>query len=289
MTRSRELGEIAAPLLVFGGPYGNLEATRAVLAEAARLSIPPSRTLCTGDVVAYCADPRATVELVRRAGIVVVMGNCEDALGRGAEDCGCGFDEGGTCDRLAARWYAHAASALDDEARRWMSGLPHRVRFTMAGRSLVAVHGAVSRMNRFVFESTPPHDKLAEIAAGRCDGVIAGHSGLPFSQLIDGRLWHNAGVVGMPANDGTPRGWYSVLAPDGAGIVVAHKAFGYDHEAAAAKIERRGLPRAYARALRTGLWDNCEILPPGEIGRRGAPLVESSLLWRRGGDRRIAS
>ena len=66
------------PVLVFGGPYGNLEATRAVLEDARRLGIPPERIVCTGDVVAYCADPVATIDAIRDTGIHVVMGNCED-------------------------------------------------------------------------------------------------------------------------------------------------------------------------------------------------------------------
>ncbi|MHC5035572.1 MAG: metallophosphoesterase family protein, partial [Planctomycetota bacterium] len=87
-----DLGDFDEPVLVFGGPYSNLEATRALLAEAARRGLAPSRLLCTGDVVAYCADPQATVDLIRGAGIAVVMGNCEESLGSAAADCGCGFE-----------------------------------------------------------------------------------------------------------------------------------------------------------------------------------------------------
>ncbi len=79
------------PALVFGGPYSNLQATTAVLAEAGRLGIPPERIICTGDLVAYCGDPNATIELVRRSDIHVVMGNCDEQLARDAQDCGCGF------------------------------------------------------------------------------------------------------------------------------------------------------------------------------------------------------
>ena len=43
---------VDGPTLVFGGPYSNLQATRAVLAEAARRGIPHQRVVCTGDVVA---------------------------------------------------------------------------------------------------------------------------------------------------------------------------------------------------------------------------------------------
>ncbi len=40
MTETLELGVIDGPLLVFGGPYGNLQATRALQAEADGLCIP---------------------------------------------------------------------------------------------------------------------------------------------------------------------------------------------------------------------------------------------------------
>src|SRR3974390_2305334 len=98
----------AVPALVFGGPYGNLQATAAVLAEAARRGIPPARIVCTGDLIAYCGDPAATVDLVRRAGIHVVMGNCDEQLAQNAGDCGCGFPAGSACERASVAWFAHA-------------------------------------------------------------------------------------------------------------------------------------------------------------------------------------
>ena len=54
--------------LAFGGPYSNLQALDALLAEAARLGIPPARMVCTGDVVAYAADPVAVTERMMRSG-----------------------------------------------------------------------------------------------------------------------------------------------------------------------------------------------------------------------------
>src|SRR5450432_1834339 len=96
------------PLLLFGGCYSNLQATQALFDQAKRLGIPPNRVICTGDVVAYAADPAATVDLVRQAGMHVVMGNCEESLGTNAADCGCGFATGSACDLLSVAWYAHA-------------------------------------------------------------------------------------------------------------------------------------------------------------------------------------
>jgi len=93
-------------VLLFGGCYSNLQATQALLDKASQLGIPPDRIVCTGDVVAYAADPMGTVDLVRASGMHVVMGNCEESLGLNAADCGCGFEVGSACDMLSVAWYA---------------------------------------------------------------------------------------------------------------------------------------------------------------------------------------
>lgn len=267
------------PVLVFGGPYSNLEATAAVLHEARRRGIPPQRILCTGDIVAYAADPRATLDRVRAAGIWAVLGNCEESLGSGAADCGCGYAEGSVCDRAATEWYAHADRNLDRDARDWMARLPRRIDIEIAGRRLAVIHGSARQINRFVFASTPAAVKCEELDAVRCDGVIAGHSGIPFTQIVDGRLWHNSGALGMPANDGTPRTWFSVLTPAADGLVIEHHALAYDHGAAAAKMRAAALPADYAAALETGLWPSCDVLPPAELGERGTALVPGRVVW----------
>jgi predicted phosphodiesterase/pyruvate-formate lyase-activating enzyme len=268
------------PAIVFGGPYGNLEATRALLDEAARLGVAPDHIVCTGDVVAYGADAAATVDLVRSAGIHVVMGNCEESLAAQADDCGCGYAPGSACDRLAAAWFAHADRELGSEAREWMARLPRRIDIAIAGARLAVVHGGIDCINRFIFASSPATIKAQELARAGIDGVIAGHCGLPFTQVVQAKLWHNAGAIGMPANDGTPRVWFSLLTPHAGGVALDHRALAYDHAAAADKMRRAGLPEGYAAALETGLWPSCDVLPFKEIRERGVPLEPGSVIWK---------
>lgn len=118
-----------------------------------------------------------------------------------------------------------------------------------------------------------------ELSAIDGDGIVGGHCGLPFTRVVGDRLWHNPGVVGLPANDGTPRGWFSVLTPRAGSVDVAQYALRYDHGAAAAKMRERGWPQEYARALETGLWPSCDVLPAIERGQRGRPLRECTLVW----------
>ena len=92
-------------------------------------------------------------------------------------------------------------------------------------------------------------------------------------------LWHNPGVIGMPANDGTARGWFSVLTPRPGGLEIHHHALDYDAAGASRAMRAAGLPEPYATALQTGLWPSCDVLPPAELARRGQPYVAGALLW----------
>jgi predicted phosphodiesterase len=275
-----DLGRIDQPVLIFGGPYSNIQATAALFKQALHLNIPPERMICTGDVVAYCAAPAETGKRIQDSGVHVVQGNCEISLGAEADNCGCGFEEGSTCDRLSTQWFDYARQHLDADAANWMAALPDQIRFEMSGRTLAVVHGAPSLVNRFVFPSTPAADKLSEIALTGCDGVICGHSGLPFTEEVDGMLWHNAGVIGLPANDGTRRTWFSMITPEDDALRIEHLPLDYDAKVAFTDMKQRGLPREYAETLLSGLWDNCDILPDEETARQGQALDFEPLYWR---------
>lgn len=275
---AQEAIRLAGPVLLFGGPYSNLEATEALLAAARELNIPASRMICTGDLAAYCADPQAVIDRVRSAGVRVVMGNCEESLATRAADCGCGFADGTACAVLSDQWYAYADGHVDADARAWMAGLPRRLDVEIGGFRFAVIHGGVTRIDRFVFAST--WDAIEEeLAAAGGDGVIAGHCGVPFTREIGGRLWHNPGVIGLPADDGTPRVWFSVVTPVTGGLLIEHHALAYDHARAAAKMRARGLPEGYAKGLESGLWPSRDVLPSTGRATAGRPLRPGRVRW----------
>lgn len=275
------------PIVVFGGSYGNLEATQALLAAAARLGVPPERIVCTGDTVAYCADPVATLALVRTAGVHVVMGNCEESLGWRQADCGCGFAEGSACDRAAVEWYRHADRDIDESDRAWMRGLPRRLDVLIGGQRFAVIHGAVDRINTFIFASTPEAEIRRQIAVTGCDGVIGGHCGLPFTRIVSGSVWHNCGAIGLPANDGTTRTWFSLIEPLDRGLRIRHLPLHYDFASAARRMRAAGLPESYAAALETGLWPSCDVLPPADLAHRGEPIAAAETVWPAGVEKRV--
>jgi len=209
------------------------------------------------------------------------MGNCEQSLAAGSDDCGCGFPTGSSCERLSAAWFAHASRELNNAARAWMADLPRRINIEIGGCRLAVIHGGVDIINRFIFASTATAIKLGEIRKTGVDGIMGGHCGLPFTQAINRQLWHNAGAIGMPSNDGTPRVWFSLLRAEADGIVIDHRPLDYDYATAAAKIRGARLPEEYAASLETGLWPTCDVLPLKEVHERGVALKPGSAFWSR--------
>jgi len=213
MQGAQHLGEFDQSLLVFGGCYSNLHATKALKAWADERGFTPDRVICTGDIVAYCAHPKETSELVRDWGVHCIQGNVEQSLAESADDCGCGFEEGSTCDILSNGWYNFSQKKVDSDLRQWFSSMPEYLTFDILGKRALVVHGAPSNVSRFMYHSQPNADYESEFAmSGKdVDIVIAGHSGLPFTKQVGDRYWHNSGALGMPANDGMRNVWFSTL------------------------------------------------------------------------------
>lgn len=271
--------EPSAPILCFGGPYSNLQAMVAMRREAERLAIPPGNVICTGDVVAYCANPNETVDVIREWGCHTIKGNCEEQLAERADDCGCGFGDGTACDLLSQRWYEFANDTLGEAQRAWVAGLPSTLTCEISGRSVRVIHGGVSDISRFIFASTPAGEKLRELDDAAADIVIAGHCGIPFTEKIDDRIWFNPGVIGMPANDGTRDGWYGLIETDreSGELHFRSRRLRYDAASASSALERSGHAEPYAEALMTGTWPSLDVLPRAERAATGQHLVETSV------------
>lgn len=260
--RHLHLGAREGTVLAFGGPYSNLQAMQALVAQGQARGIASDHLICTGDVVAYCADPAATVAAVRATGCVVVAGNCEQQLAAGAMDCGCGFEEGSTCDVLSAGWFAHADAHVGAADRAWMAALPDVVTFDHHGARYAVLHGGATDVARFVWAQS---DRAVfaeewahlERAVGPVDHVIAGHCGVPFVKETAQGTWINAGVIGMPPHNGHGSTRFCVL-DQGVPQICALE---YDAKAAAAAMHDVGLTQGYDAGLLTGYWPSEDVLP----------------------------
>src|SRR5262245_33466905 len=278
MQKSSMLCEEERQILVFGGPYSNMRALRALRSRALALGIPADRCFCTGDVVAYCSEPEETIGILRDWGCWVIAGNCEEQLATGAADCGCGFAAGTECDRLSKAWYAFADQRISRASRAWMAGLPKTLTFHEGGLAFRVIHGGVDLVNRFVFASDCDV-VAAELARADADVVVAGHCGLPFTTSVGSRAWFNPGVIGMPANGGTPHGWFGLIKADAGRVALATRRLAYDFQATAGAMFAHGYANDYARAIASGLWPSLDILPSAERSATGKRIEDYSQLF----------
>jgi len=251
--KEKNIATLTGPVLLFGGAYSNLQALTALRAEAERLGIPPQNVICTGDTAGYCADPAGCLDLIQDWGIHAIAGNVETNLVAGTDDCGCGFGDGSRCDMFAKLWYNYAGN-------------------NVTKRMQISKHNfARPQVQRWWWADT------VVFPSGKESGVRSRESLPQLPSTPNSRLWLNPGVIGMPANDGTPRTWFMTL-DDTSGLNFAFHALHYDHKAAKARmLDDRRLPVSYAATLTTGIWDNTEIMPADEEAREGIPLDAASL------------
>jgi len=264
-----EIGELSDKVLMFGGVYSNFHALQSLKEFARQEQIPASNIICTGDIVGYCAQPEECVSLIRDWGIHCIAGNVEIQLGEDEEDCGCDFAEGSRCDGFSKVWYPFAKQNLSDASLKWMSSLPEFIRFTHSGKSVFVLHGSVHHTSEFIFKSTPSEIKILNFSQTGSDVIVAGHSGIPFIDTLENHTWVNAGVIGMPPNNGKSSVWCAVSNDF---EIFKFKELNYDFASASELMIRLNLNKEYALTLRTGIWDNCEILPPKETSEQGLKL-----------------
>jgi predicted phosphodiesterase len=268
----KDLGNRSGKLIFFGGVYSNLQALQALKEWAEQNKYPPENVFCTGDILGYCAQPIECITLLKEWNINAIAGNVELQIRNDKDECGCDFTSGGRCDLFSKTWYRYIQSQVDDNAKEWLKQLPEFIKIKYGNNHITIVHGSWFNTSEFIFKSTPWQNKQENFKATQSNIIIAGHCGLPFADVRDDYKWLNAGVIGMPANDGTPRVWFLTTDDDNGELNYQFHSFNYDHHTAGSLMAKNNLPASYANTLSTGIWDNCEILPEEETKQQGKAL-----------------
>jgi predicted phosphodiesterase len=263
------LTDLKGKILLFGGIYSNLQALESLIEIAKKENIAPKNCISTGDIVGYCAQPEEAVQTFKNWGARGIAGNVEMQLRDGEEGCGCDFRQGSRCDDFSKQWYPYAQSKLSQNSLDFMQTLPDHFTFNFGGKDVMVLHGSYFQTSEFIFKSTAWKKKEPNFIETKSDVIIGGHCGIPFYHEKNDKLWINAGVIGMPANDGTPNVWYVIIDEQNGEFNFKHHSYSYNHQKTSKLMQNDLLPIEYARTLITGLWDNCEILPPVESGLQG--------------------
>ena len=254
-------------LAVFGGVYSNHFALRAALDDIQRRGA--DLTWCLGDLGGFGPHPDRAAEILRGAGVPMLRGNYDDAVGHDRPDCGCGYND--PRDRaFAQRAFDYTVARTGADHKAWMRERPEVERLEVSGLRLLLCHGSPRRVNEFLWESTCP-DAFLEwlLEAHAADAILCTHTGLHWHRALpSGRCVVNVGALGRPANDGRPGAWYAALEIDRE-VRVEFRHLGYDHDALAAEMEAEQLPPEFADTIRTGWWTCCLENMPARERRQG--------------------
>ncbi|HEU0317808.1 MAG TPA: radical SAM protein, partial [Solirubrobacteraceae bacterium] len=250
-------------LAVCGGVYANPYALRAFLDDAARRGA--DRRFCLGDLGGFGAECDAVWPLLD--GVETIAGNYDLAIGRGDDDCGCGYSD--PRDNLYAQvLYDYTRAHTGPDFAAWMRELPAERRFACAGVDVHMVHGSPLAVNDFMWESLDDEELGSRVAASGAGLLVCTHTGIPWQRRVDGTLVVNVGTIGRPANDGRRVGWYALIDCRDGEARAELVALPYDWRAQAASMRAAGLPEAFVVTVETGWWTTClEVVPPAERSR----------------------
>jgi diadenosine tetraphosphatase ApaH/serine/threonine PP2A family protein phosphatase len=231
--------------------HGNLEALRAVLADAAPRA---DDVLCLGDVVGYGADPSACVEMIGARAGAVVAGNHERAVTGGMS-----LSWFNRYARAAAEW---TRTQLDTDCASYLTALP----LTVEVDDATLVHASPRQPDEWEY-LVSDEDGWQAFDAFATRLCFVGHSHVPAMwslgssgpdyergdvdiRLDAGRRYIvNVGSVGQP-RDRDPRAAYALWDVEARRVSIRRVA--YDVAGARAKIEAAGLPRFLSERLAAG-------------------------------------
>ncbi len=220
-----------------------------------------------GDLGGFGAECDAVWPLLTEFGVESIAGNYDIAIGRGDDDCGCGYSSDRD-NEFAQLMYDHTKAATGEDFAAWMHELPGELREEIEGVYVHCVHGSPLAVNDFLWESLDDSELRLRLQGSGADVLLCTHTGIPWQRELDSTLVVNVGAVGRPANDGRRDTWYAVLDIAGGEVRAELVPVAYDWCAQAASMRAAGLPEPFVETVETGWWTTClEVVPPPERAR----------------------
>lgn len=236
---------------IFGDIHSNLEALRAVMADAKAHRC--THFVCLGDIVGYCADPKACLDTVRGLECPVVKGNHDELA--------CMDINPTNISGLANEGIAYTRSQINEDDLAWLGAL----KFVRQVRDFTIVHATLDTPHKwgYIFNRL---DAGASFSYQHTQVCFFGHTHVPRAFIRDhhvqtvenwqtlvlepGRKYFiNAGSVGQP-RDGDWRSSYAIYHHEERYVEI--RRLEYDIQETQGKIIAAGLPRRLADRLGEG-------------------------------------
>ena len=217
-------------LLLLSDVHANLEALKAVIADAGEERFMRSRKIFLGDYVDFGPWPDETVSFIRSIpNATCILGNHDRYVGD-------------STNRLATEYFKRedlalyilwTRSQLKPENLDWLRSLPERYETVFGGLRLTAMHADTESLEKGLM---PAH--AADVD---CDVILCGHVHCPCKKMSCGRLIVNPGSVGESL-DCDNRASYSVLTIRDGRLNEELRRVPYDIDAVEAEMIHKSMP-----------------------------------------------
>lgn len=210
------------------------------------------KIFCLGDLVGYAPYPNKIFPLIKNQKIQTIMGNYDEAVAFGKDDCSCGYiDE--TCRNMGKISFEWTVEHTSQENKEWMKSLPQEISLEVNGRKVLMVHGSPEDISGRIEPNIPDEELSILMENSNVEILFCGHTHLPFHKIIKGKHIINPGSVGRP-RIGSPQANYAVVDIKN-GCEVRFRFVDYDYESFAKEIETSNMPKNnFAEVIRTGYW-----------------------------------
>jgi putative phosphoesterase len=246
-------------IALIGDVHANLPALEAVLEHCLQKQV---RAIWnSGDLVGYNAFPEEVIWVLRKSGVVSVIGNYDAKVLKFPSR-----DRKWRKKKIRPKWFSFkwTYDHLSGESRSYLGLLPAELRLTVNGNRVLLTHGSPASI-REPLGPDSSNERLSHLVKlGRADVIVSGHSHHPFSRKVGNTWFVNTGSVGRP-DDGFPLASYAVLEMDESAVRVEHFRVEYDLDRAAEGVRVRGLPEEFGAMIRAGRpldW----VLAQNEVG-----------------------
>ena len=139
-------------IAALGGVYSNHIALETAIADARKRNV--DAIFCLGDLGAFGPHPDKTFPLLLEGGVRVMQGNYDNSIGRGLNDCQCGYTD--PRDNFFAKIsYDYTFNHTSDRWKSWMRSLPESIRIELGDYRVLMSHGSPRKMNEFLWNPRP--------------------------------------------------------------------------------------------------------------------------------------
>lgn len=231
---------------IFGDIHGNIEALQA--AYGAAQAAGAEKIYHLGDLGGYSPFVNEVVDFVKEHDIEGVQGNYDETVANNREHCGCKAEDP-VQEEMANKSFEWTKEHASQKTKEYLGKLPVEIIFAVHGRKVALFHATPRKNNLYWYEDRP--EKFFQEMAGKIDAdvLIYGHTHKPYTKVISGKTFVNAGSVGKP-KDGDPRPCVTLVEITPERVNVEFLRVSYDVEKAAAAIIASGLPEYYALRLK---------------------------------------